>query len=58
MEQSGVALMDHDKGKEATDWRTSTTYFMSTMVKRAQPRATREVMHLITIVTSQLVIWF
>lgn len=28
MRQSGVALMDHDKGKEATDWRTSATYFM------------------------------
>lgn len=28
MRQSGVALMDHDKGKAATDWRTSATYFM------------------------------
>lgn len=28
--QSGVALMDKDKGKAATDWRTSSTYFMAT----------------------------
>ncbi len=28
MRQSGVALMDKDRGKEATDWRTSSTYFM------------------------------
>ena len=26
--QSGVSLMDKDKGKEATEWRTSSTYFM------------------------------
>lgn len=29
MRQSGVALMDHDKGKPATDWRTSSTHFMA-----------------------------
>lgn len=33
MTQSGVALMDHDRGKAATDWRTSTTYFMHTRVR-------------------------
>jgi len=26
--QSGVSLMDKDKGKAATEWRTSSTYFM------------------------------
>lgn len=29
MRQSGVKLMDHDKGKAATDWRTSSTYFLA-----------------------------
>lgn len=33
MTASGVALMDHDRGKEATNWRTSTTYFMPTRVR-------------------------
>ena len=28
MANSGVSLMDKDKGKAATEWRTSTTYFM------------------------------
>jgi len=28
MKQSGVALMDHDKGKAATEWRTSSTFFL------------------------------
>jgi len=28
MKQSGVALMDHDKGKAATEWRTSSTHFL------------------------------
>ena len=32
MAQSGVALMDQDRGKAATDWRTSSTYFMSARV--------------------------
>jgi len=29
MKSSGVSLMDKDKGKEATNWRTSKTYFMA-----------------------------
>lgn len=33
MAQSGVALMDHDQGKAATDWRTSSTYFMRSQVR-------------------------
>lgn len=28
MESSGVSLMDKDKGKAATEWRTSSTYFL------------------------------
>lgn len=28
MAKSGVSLMDKDLGKEATEWRTSETYFM------------------------------
>jgi prolyl 4-hydroxylase len=28
MTDSAVSLMDHDKGKEATEWRTSQTYFL------------------------------
>ncbi|GMI12771.1 hypothetical protein TrLO_g15713 [Triparma laevis f. longispina] len=28
MKQSGVSLMDKDKGKAATEWRTSSTYFL------------------------------
>eukprot|EP00518_Triparma_eleuthera_P004832 CAMPEP_0182463108 /NCGR_PEP_ID=MMETSP1319-20130603/7146_1 /TAXON_ID=172717 /ORGANISM="Bolidomonas pacifica, Strain RCC208" /LENGTH=417 /DNA_ID=CAMNT_0024662615 /DNA_START=152 /DNA_END=1401 /DNA_ORIENTATION=- len=28
MKQSGVSLMDKDKGKKATEWRTSSTYFL------------------------------
>jgi prolyl 4-hydroxylase len=28
MAQSGVSLMDKDKGKAATEWRTSSTYFL------------------------------
>ena len=28
MKSSGVSLMDKDKGKKATDWRTSSTYFL------------------------------
>jgi hypothetical protein len=34
MAQSGVALMDHDKGKAATDWRTSATHFLRSRVRR------------------------
>ena len=30
MKQSGVSLMDKDKGKAATEWRTSSTYFLRT----------------------------
>ena len=30
MAKSGVSLMDADKGKEATEWRTSSTYFLET----------------------------
>jgi len=30
MAQSGVSLMDKDKGKKATEWRTSWTYFLPT----------------------------
>merc|ERR1712146_749363 len=30
MRKSGVSLMDSDKGKEATEWRTSSTYFLRT----------------------------
>lgn len=29
MSHSGVVLMDHDRGKKATDWRTSSTHFLS-----------------------------
>lgn len=34
--QSGVALMDQDKGKAATDWRTSSTYFFKAQVSYCQ----------------------
>lgn len=30
LKPSSVALMDKDKGKKATEWRTSSTYFLST----------------------------
>lgn len=30
MKSSGVSLMDKDKGKAATEWRTSSTYFLPT----------------------------
>jgi prolyl 4-hydroxylase len=30
LKNSGVSLMDHDKGKQAKEWRTSSTHFLAT----------------------------
>lgn len=43
MRQSGVKLMDHDKGKAATEWRTSSTHFLPTRRHEGLQRIDRRV---------------